>query len=223
MLRNIFIALLIGAAINVLDEAHASNLITNGDFETGDFSGWTVSGNGIAIDSVFPNSGNYDAVFGATTQDSNPGTLSQAIATNPGAAYSLNFALLDEAGYSGDSFLVSFGGFTMTITGDQASPPGSLPNSESGYTGFTYNIAGSDITGTTTALVFEGLNDPFTGSDLNLDDVSLSCVANCTPGVTATPAPSAFSLFASILMMGFGFSYARKRKTSSPRVRTWAF
>jgi len=55
--------------------AHAASLVTNGGFETGDFTGWTVAGDGIAIDAVFPNTGNYDAVFGATTTDPNPGTL----------------------------------------------------------------------------------------------------------------------------------------------------
>src|SRR5580698_3576063 len=81
-----------------------ANLVTNGDFETGDLSGWTVVGNGIGIDNVFPNSGTSDAAFGATSSDPDPGVLSQALTTTAGQEYTLSFALQDEAGLSTDLF-----------------------------------------------------------------------------------------------------------------------
>jgi hypothetical protein len=198
MLRNVLTALSIGLA--TLSAGHAQASVVNGDFETGDFTGWVVSGNGIAIDAVFPNIGTYDAVFTALTTDPNRGTLSQAITTVPGASYQLNFALLDEAGFSGDSLIVKFGGFTSTITGDHAAPPGNLASSQNGYTGISLTVPGSNITNLSTGLIFEGLNDPGFGIAWNLDDVNLVCTANCG-AMSVTPAPPALLLFATGLLL----------------------
>jgi hypothetical protein len=214
MLRNTLIALLIGLGILSIDRANAASLVTNGGFETGDFTGWAAAGDGIAIDSVFPNTGNYDAVFGADALDLTPGTLSQTITTTPGGTYALSFALLDEAGLSGDSFTVSFGTFTTTITGDQAAPPGNLPSSENGYTGESFTVPGADIVSSSTSLIFEGLNDPESGIDWNLDDVALSCTDNCTIGPSPTPVPPALSLFATALILWLGMAYVRRRQFS---------
>jgi hypothetical protein len=209
MLRRALTALLIGFAILLTGRAHAASLVTNGGFETGDFTGWTRSDSSIAIDAIFPNTGTYDAVFGATTTPA--GTLSQTITTTPGASYSLGFALLDEAGFSGDSFNVTFGAFTTTITGDNAAPPGNLgAASENGYTGESFAVPGADITSSSTSLIFEGLNDPEIGIDWNLDDVTLSCTANC--GASPTPIPPALSLFATALILWMGMAYIRRRE-----------
>jgi hypothetical protein len=162
-------------------QAARADLITNGGFETGNFSGWTVTGDGIQIDAVFPNTGTYDAAFGASSSDSSPGTLSQTITTVAGASYALNFALLDESGLGTDSFSVSFGGFLDPITGDNASP---FLNGSTLYTAEDIALPGSDITAASTVLSFQGLND--NGSDWNLDDVSLQCTANCG---TSIPIP----------------------------------
>ena len=43
--------------------AAATNLVLNPGFETGDFTDWTVTGDGVAIDSAFPNTGCCDADF----------------------------------------------------------------------------------------------------------------------------------------------------------------
>src|ERR1700683_3308162 len=77
--------------------AHA-DLITNGGFETGDFSGWSA-GSEVFIDTTFPNSGCCDAAFEASSSDPTAnGTLSQSIATTVGESYTLNFYVVDEAG-----------------------------------------------------------------------------------------------------------------------------
>src|SRR5215469_17261767 len=73
--------------------AKSANLIVNGDFETGNFTGWTVTP-AASGSIIFVNLGpgpdtTFGAFFGATgtTFDS----ISQTFATTPGASYTLNF------------------------------------------------------------------------------------------------------------------------------------
>ena len=153
-----------------------------------------MSDDGVAIDTVFPNTGCCDAVFSAASTDAHPGILSQTLVTMPSQSYSLDFAVLDEAGFSGDSFKVSFGGFTATITGDKAAPPGDLP---SFYTAVSFTVPGADVTGANTLLSFEGLSDPFSGIAWNLDDVS---VAPAAPA--PVPEPASLLLLAAALAAG---------------------
>ena len=74
--------------------AHA-DLIVNGGFETGDFTGWTQSG--WLIDTLNPNSGIYDAATGCagasctTVGDPNAAYLFQDVATTSGSTYTLSF------------------------------------------------------------------------------------------------------------------------------------
>ena len=84
--------------------AARANLVTNGNFATGSFAGWVSPVNpSIVIDRSFtPPGDNNDAAFTGS------GTLSQAIATVAGQAYTLSFSLLDEAGFALDSFVVRF-------------------------------------------------------------------------------------------------------------------
>jgi hypothetical protein len=192
---NILIVLCFGLATFCGGRSAAANLVANPGFETGDFTGWTVTGNGIGIDTVFPNTGNFDAFFGALTTDSNPGVLSQILATRAGQSYTLSFTILDEAGFSGDTFTVTLGGFTAVITGDQAAPPGDLP---SGYTAEVFAVPSADIAGGDT-LAFQGLNDPTIGIDWNLDDVS----------ITAVSEPPAVALLGTALIACFALASPR--------------
>ncbi len=74
------------AAAVLLAHPVSANLITNGGFETGDFTGWAhVGGN---VDGTNPYSGNFAAIFFPPGGD-----LQQSVATTPGASYTLNFFL----------------------------------------------------------------------------------------------------------------------------------
>ena len=69
------------------------NLVTNCGFETGDFTGWTVTdpSNNTYVDSHNPNSGTYAANLGGT-----PGTLSQTITDTAGQMYNFTFYMQNE-------------------------------------------------------------------------------------------------------------------------------
>jgi len=192
MVRNLLIAVCLGLTTFCGARGAAANLVANPGFETGDFTDWTVTGNGIGIDTIFPNTGCCDAFFSALTTDPDPGVLSQVLATTADQSYTLSFALLDEAGFIGDTFTVTLGGFTASITGDQAAPPGDLP---SGYTVEMFAVPSADIAGDDT-LAFQGLNDPTVGIDWNLDDISVIAV-------TAAPEPPTVALLAIALLACF--------------------
>jgi hypothetical protein len=80
---------LTAAAAFALAQPVKANLITNGGFETGDFTGWThVSGRVTGtFDGVASHSGNFQAVFVAGV------SLAQSVATTPGASYTIDFFL----------------------------------------------------------------------------------------------------------------------------------
>jgi hypothetical protein len=85
-LPKILLALTTVAALSVAYPAKA-NLITNGGFETGDFTGWTFS-NAVVVGmfaGVPPHSGSFEAELGA------PAVISQSVATTPGQSYTIDF------------------------------------------------------------------------------------------------------------------------------------
>jgi hypothetical protein len=182
MSRILLVVLSLGVVAIFSGRAPQANLVVNGGFETETPAGcqtvanpspcnlpppgWMVTGDGVSIDTAFPHTGTYDIAFATASTDPNIGLLSQPITTTVGQNYTLTFFVMDEAGFPLDTFTVSYGGLTETITGDQA-PFAYVPES------FTVPGAG------TANLVFEGINDI---AAWNLDDVSLSPIA-------AVPAP----------------------------------
>jgi hypothetical protein len=158
----------------------------------GDFTGWTVTGDGISIDSVFPATGNFDAAFGASSDDPDPGILSQSIVTTPGTSYSLSFSLQDESGNPGNSFVISFGGYSATITGDAAA---------FSYTDESFLVPVGDITDISTTLSFQGINND---SDWNLDDVSVT--------QTSIPEPPMGLMLTAAALLVFSLAKVRARR-----------
>jgi PKD repeat protein len=94
-----------------IDVEFNSGLVPNGDFGTGDFTSWTLSGDNIytfvddgTYSGITPYLGTYEADLGA---DGSLGYLSQTLATTTGKSYQLSFWINDYYGYP-NTFIVSW-------------------------------------------------------------------------------------------------------------------
>jgi hypothetical protein len=146
----------------------SANLITNGDFETGDFTGWTVTPaatfSDIEVLPGFPPDTTFGANFGASGTDLD--SISQTFATTPGAFYTLTFfyQVHNPPGVPpNNEFNVLFNG----VSPDTSLFPQSDANSGFG----TFTFTNLQATGTMTTLEFLGRNAP--GFDI-LDNVSVT-------------------------------------------------
>jgi len=166
----------------------AQNLLTNGSFETGTFSGWTQGGNS-GFDGVFcpggAPDGNCQAFFGAIGSNS---TLSQTVNTQLGALYNLSF-WFDPDGNTPSFFDVSWGGTSLFSVTNSADDP---------YTLKTFQ----DLVGQagSTTLTFTFRDDP--GFQF-LDDVRVTSV---------TPEPATMSLMATGLVGIVGAGLRRRKR-----------
>ena len=158
--------------------------ITNGGFETGDFTGWTQFGdttfNGVCDISTCPGgfapyAGTYSAYFGPV---GDTGGIFQNVATVVGQQYTLTFYLANQPGGVPNFFDVQFGNAGFTLTDFPVA---------FGWTQFTLT---NTATSTTTLLEFTFRNDP---GYWFLDNVGVS-----TSGTT--PEPGTLILFGSVLL-----------------------
>jgi hypothetical protein len=163
--------------------AARANLIVNGGFETGDFTGWTLSGNttetfvaGAVAGLGAPHSGSYQAFLGAV---GGLGDLSQSVATVSGQSYQVEFWVSDAVAYVASEFYAKWGGTTLM---DEVNP------SKSGYTEYTFDVTGN---GSPTSLEFGFRHD---ASFFLLDDVSVSAIPTVPEPSTYEAAIGAFSL-----------------------------
>jgi hypothetical protein len=151
-------------AASSICNAISGNLVANSGFETGDFTGWTLSGNsagfGAEVTTQPVNSGNDAVAFGAAGTDA---LLSQTFTDVANALLTFSFYLRSSAfGANSNNFSVLFDSTTLESVTNLAAQD---------FTQVSFAVTG---TGSDT-ITFEARDD---NSFLGLDDVVVARVCN---------------------------------------------
>jgi hypothetical protein len=189
--------LLAGAAMALMASAaavsaSATELVTNGGFETGDFSGWTNFGNtgftGVQtgnFNGVNPTEGGHQSYFGPV---GSTGGITQTIATVGGNHYTFSFDLFGFVG--GNFYSAAFDGVTL-LSGSGGT---------GGYGSHVFDVVAS---GDSTAVTFTFQHNP---SFYLLDNVSVS---------GGVPEPASWALMLSGFLGAGGAIRASRRRQAA--------
>jgi PKD repeat protein len=168
-----------GPAITVHSGAVQSGLVLNGGFETGDFTGWTLSGNSGDLfvanstnSGIPPHTGSYLAIL---QTEEGFGYLSQNLATVPGSNYLLSFWLNGSFAATPNELQVSWAGNTV------------LDVTNFSFSGWTNTQLTLTATGTNTVLQF-GVDD--NDGYIGLDDVDVAPLLSTNYIVTVAASPT---------------------------------
>jgi len=196
MLKSKFDSLICATSLGLLGAvavnsapAAAQNLVQNGSFETGDFTGWTTSGNYLYVETSVgvysAEDGTYFAVLGSTSLDD----ISQSISTNIDDTYQLTYYLASD-GDTPNEFQTIVGGNTLDTLTNIASQS---------YTEYTFDFT---ATSTTTQIEF--------GEENVLGYLALDNVSVVDTGA-ASSVPEPLTTGGTLVAVGMGWWMRRKR------------
>jgi hypothetical protein len=172
----------------------ATNLVVNPGFETGDFTGWTVSGNPqfLNVNQESPHTGSFGVFAGPQFELA---SITQAIPTIAGQTYQLDYWLTNLSGLPTNAFQASWNGQVVS----------SLTNASTfGYTLFSFPSL--TATSASTTLQFDFRHDPFFWG---FDDVSVQLVS--TPGGPTSGVPDSGSTVALLGLALSALAFFRRR------------
>jgi len=153
----------VGPSLIVANPVEYFGLVLNGGFESGDFTGWSESGNfdycSIASNSTCVYSGHYGAELGPV---GSLGYISQTLSTLPGQSYLLSLWLDSPDGQYPNEFLVFWNG---NILFDETNLPAT------GWTNLQLTVSATRSNAT---LEFGFRNDP---SYFGLDAISVTAIS----------------------------------------------
>ncbi len=148
-----------GTTFGEVTENAGPSTLVNGDFETGDLTGW--SQNGSQIQALFLGEGGAFGNYAAELQAPGGETLSQSVATTPGQHYIVGFSVTGDPDSGTNSFVATWDGTQILALSDVQ---------DGAFTHYTFDVVG-DPSSSTTALQFSYTDD---GSAMFLDQVSVS-------------------------------------------------
>ncbi|MBA4010251.1 MAG: hypothetical protein C0481_00155 [Phenylobacterium sp.] len=162
----------------------ATNLVVNGGFEAGDYSGWTT--NAVSYPQTIVSHTVQEGTYSAQMEGYSfgPNTLSQVLATASGQSYALSF-WYNAQGNSANGFNVTWNGVSIFSVTDQVT---------TGFQQISAVVMGSG----SDALVFTAYNDRY---NTFVDNVSVS-----TP-LSPVPEPATWAM----MIVGFGAAGAMIR------------
>jgi hypothetical protein len=191
--KMIIVAAMAILAISAQVGTASANLVTNGGFETGNFSGWTLTNGAldgytfVVLNSLNPTSPPNPGIYEASLSTNGAaGAISQTLNTTAGQGYIVTYWLANDDSSKTNLFQAMWNNSTIQAT--------ALANSDIfGYKEFQFSAVAS---GSSSTLAFNFQNDP---STFHLDNVD----------ATPTPIPAAAWLLGSGLM---GLVGLRRRK-----------
>jgi hypothetical protein len=171
----------------------SANLVVNPGFETGDFTGWTVTGN-LAYAQVVAgaeHTGSFGAEFGEPFANT---SLSQTLTTVAGSSYDISFWLFN-FGLTPNFFSASFGGdVLLSITDGDFQP----------YTFYSFTDVAASAS---TVLEFQFRQDL---AYWDFDDVAVDLAA-----VRGVPEPGSVALLCSGLIVLAAIRRSRRKKADA--------
>lgn len=184
---------LLGLFLGAASASQAQNLVVNPGFETGDTTGWVVTGSNYFIDSGVGHTGLCAAAFGALAPDVDD--VSQMLATQTGQQYTLTFFAQTP------EFNIPPGtpnALTVYFDGNLLAGPFTVPDNGK-YEQYSYAVT---ATSAASLLRFTVSNDP---DYTLLDDISVTAVA-------AVPEPGSLALLIGMGLSGAGFLVRRRKQ-----------